>query len=55
MKVHMYVKAEDMISCCQVHISNDETLAGMAKIFFFDACRGLPGSMFIDALHVHCL
>ena len=34
------IKAEDMISCFKIHISNNETLAGMAKMFFFDACRG---------------
>ena len=36
-----YVKVEDTISCCQVHISNDEPLAEMAKIFFFDACQDI--------------
>ena len=34
------VKAEDMISCFKIHISNNVTLAKMAKMFFFDACRG---------------
>ena len=34
------IKAEDMISCFKIHISNNETLAEMAKMFFFDACRG---------------
>ena len=34
------IKSEDMISCFKIHISNNETLAEMAKMFFFDACRG---------------
>ena len=34
------IKAEDMISCFKIHISANVTLAEMAKMFFFDACRG---------------
>lgn len=34
------IKAEDMISCFQAHISDNETLTEMAKMFFFDTCQG---------------
>ena len=34
------IKAEDIISCFKIHISTNLTLAQMAKMFFFDVCRG---------------
>ena len=34
------VEIGDVVSCFRKNISNNRTLAGMAKMFFFDACRG---------------
>ena len=34
------VQIESVISSFKIHIANNETLAEMAKLFFFDACRG---------------
>ena len=34
------VNIDDVVSCFKIHIAGNNSLAIMAKMFFFDACRG---------------
>ena len=37
------VNIDDVISCFKIHIAGNKSLGTMAKMFFFDACRGEQG------------
>jgi len=45
------IQIEDVISCFKTNIANNSTLAEMAKMFFFDACRGTQEDFGLSLKH----